>query len=58
MIGYLLERGVFDTKTLFSSDKNVKPPEFNKTEETINTEELKSRHRNVPYSYAPSYVAK
>ena len=59
VIGYLLEHGAIDTSTLFSSDRNVKPPQFNKTEEKINSEEeVSPRHRNVPYSYSPSYVPK
>lgn len=55
MIGYLLERGAFDTNTLFMSESNVKPPQFNKTEKTV---ELKPRHRYVPYNYAPTYIPK
>ena len=55
VIGYLLERGAFDTNTLFMSESNVKPPQFNKTEEPV---EVKARHRYLPYNYAPTYIPK
>ena len=54
VIGYLLEHGIFDTNTLFTSDINSKPPSFNKTEETPTPA---PKQKRINYYAVPRHVA-
>merc|ERR550532_2482067 len=57
VITYLLEHGMFDTNTLFSSEVNSKPPKLNKTEDVVEPVQsrglpmIRLRHKPLPVRY-------